>query len=80
MSALPNFFFITAITGAVLCLADIPYPFPLLGMIVVGASIGGFLFSAAYVHAFMPQEWQRKVAPLRRLANGFDTPLHHSHE
>ena len=80
MSALPRFFFITAIAGLVLWLVDMPYPFPLLGMFVVAASIGGFAFSAAYVHAFMPQEWRRKVAPLRRLVSGFDAPLHHGQE
>jgi len=80
MSALPRFFFITAIAGLALWLADMPYPFPLLGIVIIAASIGGFVFSAAYVHAFMPQEWQRKIAPLRRLASGVEAPLRPSQE
>jgi len=79
MSALPRFFFITAIAGVVLWLLDAPYPFPLLGLVTLIASIGGFLCSAAYVHAFMPQQWARKTAPLRRLAAGFEAPLSQHH-
>lgn len=77
MSALPRFFFLTAIAGLALWAADVPYPFPLLGLFTLISSVGGFVFSTAYVHAFLPAEWERKVAPLRRLAAGFEAPLSH---
>ncbi len=67
MSAMPRFFFLTAIAGLALWVTDAPYPFPLLALIIMGGSAGGFVLSMAYVHSFMPWEWHLKVAAMRRL-------------
>ena len=67
MSALPPFFFVTAIVGALLWMTDAPYPFGILGALIVLASVGGLTFSSAYVHEFMPLEWAHIVSPLKRL-------------
>lgn len=79
MSALPRFFILTAVIGVAMSLADLPYPFPLIGTFVLCASLGGLLFSAAYVHAFMPVEWHRSTAGLRRLLSWGDAPMRHGH-
>jgi len=80
MSALPRFFSITAVAGLLLWLTDAPYPFPLLAMVIVGASAGGLLLSLSYVHAFMPYEWARMITPVRRLFGFVDAPVRHTHE
>lgn len=67
MSALPRFFFLAGVAGLALWLTGAPYPFPLLGQVIVACSAGGFVLSAAYVHAFMPKDWQMRTAWLRRV-------------
>ena len=79
MSALPRFFVFTAIVGLAMWLADLPYPFPLIGIFVLCASAGGLLFSAAYVRAYMPAEWQRKSDALRPFLAFADAPMRHGH-
>ena len=67
MSAMPPFFLTTTLAGLVMWMADAPYPFTLLGAMIVIASVGGLLFSSAYVHAYMPLEWAGFTASVRRL-------------
>ncbi|MEP7205465.1 MAG: hypothetical protein ABI920_00890 [Casimicrobiaceae bacterium] len=67
MSALPRFFFLSALAGLGLWLTGAPYPFPLLGKLIVGCSVVGFFLSVAYVRAFMPAQWQGRTAWLRRV-------------
>jgi len=67
MSAMPPFFLTTTLAGLLMWMADAPYPFTLLGATIVIASVGGLLFSSAYVHAYMPVEWAGLTAWVRRL-------------
>ena len=67
MSALPRFFFLTALAGLALWLTAAPYPFPLLATFIMAASALGFVLSMAYVHEFMPWQWRTKMAAGRRV-------------
>ena len=67
MSALPRFFFLTALAGLALWFTGAPYPFPLLAKFIMTGSVMGFVLSMAYVHEFMPWQWRAKMAALRRV-------------
>lgn len=67
MSVLPPFFLLAGLAGGFIWLVPAPNPFPILGELIVGASVAGFVLSITYVHAFLPQQWQTRRAAIRRV-------------
>ena len=76
MSVLPPFFLLAGLMGAFIWLVPAPYPFPILGKLIVGASVAGFALSITYVRAFLPEQWQAKLAAVRRVWQSIIGLLH----
>ena len=66
MRVLPPFFFLAGLAGAFIWLVPAPHPFSILGRLIVGASVAGFALSITYVRAFLPEQWQARLAVVRR--------------